>query len=133
MKALVCTDGSKYADAAVKFSAQFADNYGADLTMLYVIASEISRYHEYGDAPHEARKTLENAKKIVSQIASNVKTASMIAEGDVASEIVKTAEEENFDFIVIGTRGTKGIKRMLLGSVASRVIQHAHCPVAVVR
>ncbi len=43
------------------------------------------------------------------------------------------AEENNIDLIVIGTRGRSGFKRLLLGSVASRVVTYAHCPVLVVK
>jgi nucleotide-binding universal stress UspA family protein len=40
---------------------------------------------------------------------------------------------KGIDFIVIGTRGKTGLKKMLLGSVASDVVTYAHCPVMVVR
>ena len=51
----------------------------------------------------------------------------------VAGTIVSYAEEQGIDLIVIGTRGTSGIKRMLLGSVAEGVVMYTHCPVLVVK
>jgi nucleotide-binding universal stress UspA family protein len=51
----------------------------------------------------------------------------------IASTIVEFAENEKVDLIVVGTRGASGVKRMLLGSVASGVVTYAHCPVLVVK
>jgi len=48
-------------------------------------------------------------------------------------EIVKVAEEERADMIVMGTHGRSGLNRILLGSVAERVIRLAPCPVLTVR
>ncbi len=51
----------------------------------------------------------------------------------VAESIINYASEQKADLIVIGTRGTSGLKRLVLGSVASAVVAHASCPVLVVR
>ena len=47
--------------------------------------------------------------------------------------IVDYAQEKNLELIVIGTRGRSGFKKMLLGSVASKVVTYSHCPVLVVK
>ena len=47
--------------------------------------------------------------------------------------IVDYAANKDTDLIVIGTRGRTGLKRLIIGSVASGVVQHAHCPVLLVR
>ena len=51
----------------------------------------------------------------------------------VGHAIVNHAESRSIDLIVIGTRGKSGLKKMLLGSVASDVVTYAHCPVIVIR
>jgi nucleotide-binding universal stress UspA family protein len=51
----------------------------------------------------------------------------------VGHAIVEYAESKSIDLIVIGTRGRTGLKKMLLGSVASDVVTYAHCPVLVIR
>ena len=51
----------------------------------------------------------------------------------VADAIITYSERNNVDLIVIGTKGRTGLKKFLLGSVASGVISHANCPVLVVR
>jgi nucleotide-binding universal stress UspA family protein len=57
---------------------------------------------------------------------------SLVLRGDIADEIVKTAAEKNVDLIVMGTHGRKGLEKVLLGSVAERVIKNAPCPVMTV-
>ena len=57
----------------------------------------------------------------------------IIAEESIVSEIIEYAERENIDLIIMGTRGRTGFKKLLLGSVASGVVNFAHCPVLVIR
>lgn len=52
---------------------------------------------------------------------------------DAAEEIVRFARENGFDLLVIGTHGRTGLRRLVLGSVAERVVREAACPVLVVR
>ncbi len=56
-----------------------------------------------------------------------------LVSGSPASTIVKYAGEHQYDLIVMGTRGHTGAKKMLLGSVAQRVVEHATCPVLTIR
>lgn len=68
-------------------------------------------------------------KKIDLEIVTEV----IIAEESIVSEIIEFAERENIDLIIMGTRGRTGFKKLLLGSVASGVVNFAHCPVLVIR
>ena len=137
MKILLCTDGSETADKALNYAVQFAENFGADLTLVYVIQHGTSMekpvYDNYGEMTHKAKEVLEDAQKKVSQFASGIHVQDRIAVGPISTEIVRIAEDEGFEMIVLGTRGLTGLKRMLLGSVAEDVINLAHCPVTVVR
>jgi nucleotide-binding universal stress UspA family protein len=70
--------------------------------------------------------------------AAELTSAGLIAEdvapiGDPAEEIVRGADEFQADLIVMGTRGQKGFERLLLGSVARKVLGRAHCSVLVIR
>jgi nucleotide-binding universal stress UspA family protein len=62
-----------------------------------------------------------------------LKTQVIISPISVTGNIVEYAEREKIDLIVIGTRGRSAFKRILLGSTASGVVTHAHCPVMVVK
>ena len=137
MKILVCTDGSEIAQKAVKYAADFAKNYRADLTVMYVIDHESSMkkpvYDKYGDKTTKAKDVLKEARKTIEQAGANIEVTERIAVGPVSREIVRIAKIEGFENIVIGTRGLGGLVRMLLGSVAEDVMLYAHCPVVVVR
>jgi nucleotide-binding universal stress UspA family protein len=138
MKIMVCTDGSEYGDKAVKYAAQFADNYGIDLTILHVIEdtttqAELPTYPGFKPKREEAEQILSQAKKLATEVSKNVTCHERIAIGPITSEIVRIAAVEDFDGIVVGTKGIRGLKRMLIGSIARQVIRHAHCPVTVVR
>jgi nucleotide-binding universal stress UspA family protein len=84
----------------------------------------------------EAKKTAEAvAKEGLNRAARNgVKAKGEVIEGiSVVEAIVTYASSEKFDVIVIGTRGNTGFRRLLVGSVSSGVLNHAHCPVLLVR
>jgi len=60
-------------------------------------------------------------------------TAIVEAETSTASTIVDYAESKNVDLLVIGSKGRTGLKKMLVGSIATDVVKYAHCPVMIVR
>ncbi len=53
--------------------------------------------------------------------------------GEPANEILEFAKESNVDYIVMGSRGLSGIKKFLMGSVSTRVMEHSHCSVMIVK
>ncbi|TDG00767.1 universal stress protein [Paenibacillus piri] len=79
----------------------------------------------------EGRAILKEAEQRLAGTAYKYRTLS--AEGDPAKVICRVAEDEGFDLIVMGTRGMGLVKEMLLGSVSHGVIQHARCPVTLVK
>ena len=77
------------------------------------------------------KKAVNMVKKEGKKMGVEVET--LVVEGNPAEEILIAAEERDIDIIVMGTLGRTGIQRLLLGSVAEKVIRHAPCPVFVVR
>jgi nucleotide-binding universal stress UspA family protein len=76
----------------------------------------------------------QEAERSLAIYAERARTASVsvreiVREGYPASVIQEEAREENADMIVMGSRGLSGLKHLLLGSIAERVVQKAHCPV----
>lgn len=61
------------------------------------------------------------------------KVSTHVMRGDAAHEIVELAKREDCDLVIIGTHGRTGIRHVLLGSVAEKVVRHAECAVLVVR
>lgn len=62
-----------------------------------------------------------------------LKVEEVIGHGDAAAEIVRVAEEQNVDLIVISSHGRTGLGRIIFGSTAEAVVRHARCPVLVVK
>lgn len=73
------------------------------------------------------------AMRYIEEQANGMDVRKWIIEGQPAKEILKLAEEESVDLIVMGTLGRSGIEKFLLGSVADKVIRGSKIPVLVVR
>ncbi len=134
-KILVAVDGSNYSNAVVKKAGALADKFGSKVTLINVI-KPLSVFHEEVEVVEdlqkdEARTILRKSKEALIDMGVDSKT--LFRKGDPASEIVDLAKEDDFDLIVIGSRGLSGIKMFLLGSVSKRVSEHAPCSVLVVR
>ena len=87
----------------------------------------------------EAIKAVQSADENVAEAAakrlrSAGRTASAsVAQGSPATELIRIANDRAADLIVVGTRGRTGLRRLVLGSVASHVLHHASCSVLIVR
>lgn len=137
-KILIATDGSDNNKAAVEKGLMIARQCESAVYVVYVI--DMSTFSAAsivtpagGDIFHlmenGGKKAVEHVKKIANDL--NVKT--FVISGKPAHEITEFAVKNKIDLIVIGTHGTGGIERMLLGSVADKVIRTANQPVLVVR
>jgi nucleotide-binding universal stress UspA family protein len=144
---LVATDGSENAKRAEEVAIKLAKEYGAELTMLDVVTELVYFLSPppAGVAPAFDQKDLfgtfeKGARKLVDQSVQRAKAQGVKARGEVLHstesvvyEITHYAKDKDVDLIVIGTRGLGGFKRLLLGSVSSGVVTHAHCNVLVVK
>ena len=79
------------------------------------------------------------AELALSVLLAKLETANVRARGflltgntSIDGQIIRAASLEHVDLIILGTRGRSGLSRLFVGSVASRVITHAHCPVLVI-
>ena len=136
LKVLVPIDGSEQSNLAVKRAGQYASLAHVDITLLTVLEDVVS-YRSVPETPlyrerqQSAEEVLAKAKKELDD--HGVSCETKISVGPVASEIVRIAEEQGFTSIFMGSRGIRGLKRMVLGSVADEVIRYAHCPVTIIR
>jgi nucleotide-binding universal stress UspA family protein len=69
---------------------------------------------------------------IEKHVPEGVRTRSMVVDGEPAAEIIRLAQEENVDLIVMSTHGESGWRRFVFGSVAEKVVRTAHCSVMTV-
>jgi len=137
-KIMIATDGSKQVEKAIEAAVQLAKITGARLYTVYVIASAGYTPRNFG-WQESLREILEaEAKKAVTFVeeagkVSGVKVEPVILEGHPADRIIKFAEQEDMDLIVMGTLGRTGLDRFLLGSIAENVVRHSKTPVMVVK
>ena len=122
-KILYPTDFSSYSNQAYFHAVGLAETYRASLTVVYV--------HTPGAPSDKAhwRSQLEQVRPENPKLA----VTHVLLEGDPAAEIARYAADAGIDVIVIGTHGRTGVDRLVLGSVAERVMREAPCSVLVVR
>ncbi|HLX37160.1 MAG TPA: universal stress protein [Candidatus Binataceae bacterium] len=145
-KIIAATDFSEDSNLAIGYAEELAKRFGAEIMLLHVdqalppvmISPEIGPVMDVGamtrigeEQRMMAQKELD---KIVNRIReSGLKARPMLKVGSPFLEIIHTAKAENADLIVLGTHGRTGLAHVLMGSVAERVVQKAHCPVLTIR
>lgn len=130
---LVTLDGSDHAERAIPHAVSLARGLGAEVLFLQV--------GEELDMPQLADRRIQILEGLEEYMNGRVQDArtqgvaarSLLVEGDPAHEILETAQREGAGMIVMSSHGRSGLGRWLLGSVAEKVMRHAHVPVLVVR
>lgn len=129
---LHATDFSEPAEQAFQLACALAQEHGARLIVLHVIqplvageAGAVAPYYELRDSIEQSLGRL--------PVPPSVRFEARVEIGTPAAAIVRTARENHCDLIVMGTRGRRGIRRWLLGSVAEKVLRRAPCPVLTVK
>lgn len=136
---LVPTDGSAEGERAVEHALELATVHDASVHALYVINTA-----SYAGMPMETswegvddllRADAKAAVNAVEELAGgrDVDVSTAVVDGSPSREIIRYAEEEACDLIVMGTHGRGGIDRLLLGSVAEKVVRGSEVPVLTVR
>jgi nucleotide-binding universal stress UspA family protein len=139
---LVAVDGSPFAERALQYAVDLAKKYSAKLIILHVV---LRRF--YAVTPSEAGvlattvfvKEMESeGKEIINKADAYAKAEGAnyecrLVQGVPADEIVKVAQAEKVDLIVMGSRGLTEVRAFLLGSVSDKVTHHAKCPTLIVK
>lgn len=134
-KILVPVDFSSGSETALDLATSLARDSGAKLLITYVQVPPLSTgggefmYIEPGPPTEEIRARLAT----VLPKDPKIPVEHRLLSGDPSDCIVKLAEDEKVDFIVIGTHGRRGLTRILMGSVAELVVRWAKCPVITVK
>ena len=138
---VVGTDGSEPADEAVRQATDMASREGAQLHLVTAYPDpQILRERTTGtgggaytiiDLRDVAESLVQRAAR--DALRKSVEVETHVREGQPAEVIIDVANQEQADLIVVGSRGLTGIKRYLLGSVSTKVSEHAPCSVMIVR
>ncbi|ABB39523.1 UspA domain-containing protein [Oleidesulfovibrio alaskensis G20] len=136
-KILVPVDGSACSEKAAEYAANLAQLVGASVLVVncrMALPPMLGR-----DSWEQARSALVKRSEVLLESYCDrmkdegVEAACRVLEGAVDKAIAETAEAENCDLIVMGSRGHSELEGLLLGSVTHRVLQLADCPVTVIR
>ncbi len=139
---LVATDFSDASDAALEYGRQFARMFGATLHVIHVVENVMARFaaDAYPVLLPDLQREVEEAgeKRLLSQLTPEdsvqlhavpvVRTST-----SPAATIVDYAREADVDLVIMGTHGRGAVAKLLMGSVAERVVRTATCPVLTVR
>jgi universal stress protein A len=137
---LVPVDFSTASGKAIAYADAFASTFGAAITLLHVV-EPIVLPSEFGyvpaPSPEEEIKHLDAIKTRLQKVAAGLDSAKgsgvEVRVGRPWQEITAAVTELGVDLLVITTHGRTGIKHVLMGSVAEKIVRHAACPVLVVR
>jgi len=142
---LLPIDGSESALKAAELAIVIAKGVIAEILAIHVVPESslilplgpevpyIPPAEFWEKAEEEAMEILKPVKEMCEKSKVKVETRVVRSKTSIVDTICRVAEEEKCNLIVMGTRGVTGVKRFLLGSVASGVITYAPCPVMVVR
>jgi len=136
-RVLFATDFSLSSEIVLSHALAIARRYRSKIYVAHVTPPEL-----YKSVPHEilkeaVEKTREHAQHEMSHLIRlgglrQLRHRTMLEEGDIADVLLRLVREHAIDLLVVGTRGHRGVKRMLLGSVAEKVFRQAPCPVLIV-
>ncbi len=150
LKVLLATDGSQDSWKAVEFLKEIELPAGSTVTLLHVVKKHV---YETEQCVDRGEKSQAEFAKLVKNLCHNRGSVGVdllkqtrkeldslhlmirerMALGHEAQEILKTAKQQKVDLILMGSKGISGLRRLLMGSVAQTVSQHAPCSVLVVR
>jgi len=136
---LVATDFAESAEQALASAVQLARRHGAELILLHVYM-DLPAYPEITAGQvetiyEEQRRWIEAAleRRARSARGEGLLARALLRTGPAASTIARTATDEGADLVVVGSHGRSGLDRLIVGSVAERVVRLATCPVLVVK
>ena len=131
------TDFSTTTDHAYEVAAALASDYEATLLILHAWQRSPVVYCRAGAIlvadPENVRTKAEANLNAWLSPALGIRVERLLVEGDACEAILRVAESQNCDLIVMGTHGRTGLDRIVLGSVAEHVLRRAPCPVLTVR
>ncbi|MDH5667823.1 MAG: universal stress protein [Nitrospira sp.] len=135
---LLATDCSPEAEGAEVYASMMAELWGADLTVVNVLEFAPGLNPEYPVNRLYLTEMMKSATRTLAELkvraeGRGISVQTQIATGIPSQEVLGAAEAHDVDLVVVGTLGKTGLKHVLLGSTAERVIRASPCPVLVVR
>jgi len=127
-KILVAVDGSENAQKGLHYAVQLAQKFNAEITVMNVMERRL-----FGLKPKVAQNVGEQVLSKAVEEVKGISVTKRLESGNPSEKIIEVANKEEYDLIVVGSRGLSRSKRFFLGSVSDDVSHHAHCSVLLVR
>jgi nucleotide-binding universal stress UspA family protein len=132
---LVAVDGSPKSEKTILIALDLAERYGSAVTIVHV-----REYERYEGSDVDLGPPIP-AEELVNDVLARFRDKGIETRGEIRrtssgntpEQIVEIAEADGADLIVLGSRGMSEWKSLVLGGVANKVVQHAKCPVLLVR
>lgn len=138
-KILVAVDGSKNSERAVIEAKKYAELITAEITLLTVIKPLATAYYGNMELSKVDSEKLESGKEAVLNNALklfegyNGEVHTKLRKGNPADEILKEAEDGEYDLIVMGSKGLGAFSRTILGSVSNKILNHTRTNVLIIK
>jgi len=134
---VVATDFSELSAEVIDTAVAFARDSGATVDLVHVTAEmayAVPPPMDVIQVPVDVSKVMAEATARLDEAQERVRALGLVCEGSLLvgradTEIVEHAAKTKADLIILGTHGRSGLGHALLGSIAEKVVQHAHCPV----
>jgi nucleotide-binding universal stress UspA family protein len=134
-KILVAVAFESTSDVALHEAMNLAvKSAGAELHVVHVLADVTGAEHRFEATPEQIGEATDLLRKRIEaawQQAGEIKAVAHLRTGDAADSILRVATEIQADVIVAGSHRRKGLQKLVLGSVAERVLHESHCPVLI--
>ena len=145
---LIAVDKSGYKSKIVVYAITLAKALDAGIYAIHVIdessfgvVGDMISYYRGGKVDEYKKVLAKQAGQLLDDIKSEIMrenedikiTTNVIIDSSAPNAIIDYAKKMGIDLIIVGTQGMTGLEKFLLGSVASKVIIHAHCPVLAIR
>lgn len=151
-RVLVPLDGSRFASRALRYAAEVAQRFGAEVILIQVVRRATSvidgaapidigpagsgiavQVALEADKRNTARARQYLSGKVRAMRSRHIQSSYRVLRGDIARSIIEFTEKENIDLVVMTTHGKSGLRRAVMGSVADAVIRESRKPVLVIR
>jgi nucleotide-binding universal stress UspA family protein len=140
-KRIVCpTDFSKFSFRAADYAVSLAKHYDGEVHFVHVVPEVLLHPDQYPYLVEPVRTEPEIRSRAMDRLdafmaltrAEQIQSRFSVQEGAPVATILKVAKEDEADLICLGTHGREGVERLVLGSVAEKVLRKAPCPVMTV-
>lgn len=144
---LIAVDRSGYKEKIISYAVTLAKSLGAEIIALHVIdksslgaAGDLLGYYRGGNMEVYEMEMKKKGETLLADVEATVRrngninvTWDVLVDSSVANAIINYSQNKRVDLILIGARGMAGMEKFILGGIASKVINHAHCPVLAIR